>query len=415
MPKGASNLNRLFIFLSFLLYSFAATAQTISGTVMNGTTHTPAAGDQVTLLKLAGGMDEEASTKANAQGKFSFKVSETNTPRLLKVEHQNVSYMQQVRPNGAQRDLSNLQVTVFNVVPKANLSLVDDSQVFQADQNSLHVIRIFRVRNTATPPVTQGQFEFTLPEGANIDRAQAVGSSGMPTIANTVKLSQANRYAFDFPVRPGMTQYELVYTLPYSGSYKAKIPIEVQAEKFYVITPRGMNFSGSEFQEDRWPLEPNMNVATHSLQQVAQNKQVSFEISGTGVLPQDEPPQQQQGAAAGGGAEDSRPGGGLGVPNERPDPLHNGQWMFLGVMTLFLAAGGVYVYTANQPEPVLAGAAARKAAKNKGNTLLDAMKEELFQLETERLQGRIGQEEYESSKAALDKTLQRAVQRQKGK
>jgi hypothetical protein len=89
--------------------------------------------------------------------------------------------------------------------------------------------------------------------------------------------------------------------------------------------------------------------------------------------------------------------------------------MFLGVMTLFLAAGGVYVYTANQPEPVLAGAAARKAAKNKGNTLLDAMKEELFQLETERLQGRIGQEEYESSRAALDKTLQRAVQRQKGK
>jgi hypothetical protein len=361
-------------------------------------------------------MDDEATTKADAQGKFSFKVSETSTPRLIKVEHQKVNYIQQVRPNGAQRDLSNLQIAVFNVVPKANLSLADDSQVFQADQNSLHVIRIFRVRNTATPPVTQAQFEFSLPEGATIDRAQAVGSSGMPINANAAKLSQANRYAFDYPVKPGMTQYELVYTMPYSGSYSAKIPIDVPAEKLYVVTPRGMKFSGSSFQEDRWPLEPNMDVATHSMQSVAQNKQVTFEISGMGVLPQDDP-QQQQGAAAGGAGrgEDSRPGGGLGVPNERPDPLHNTNWMYLAILTLFLAAGGVYVYTAQQPEPALAGASQKKAAKNSGATLIDAMKEELFQLESERLQSKIGKEEYEASKAALDKTLQRAIQRQKGK
>lgn len=410
-------MNRLFAFLSFLIFSLAATAQTISGTVLNGTTHTPAAGASVKLIKLAGGMDEEAATKADAQGKFSFKVKDASAPRLLQVEHQKINYMQAVRPNGGQRDLTNLTVTVFNVVPKANLSLVDDSQVFQADQTNLHVIRIFRVRNSATPPVTQAQFEFTLPEGAKIDRAQAVGSSGMPTIANTVQLSEPNRYAFDFPVRPGLTQYELVYTMPYSGSYKAKIPMDVQAEKFYVVTPRGMKFSGegdSKFDEDRWPLEPNMNVATHSLQNAAQQKQVAFEISGTGTLPQDEAP-QQQGAASGGQGEDSRPGGGLGVPNERPDPLHNAKWAYLGIMVLFLAVGGVYVYTANQPEPAIAGAPAtgRKGSNNSGNMLLNAMKEELFQLESERLQGKISKEEYDASKAALDKTLQRAVQRQK--
>jgi hypothetical protein len=41
------------------------------------------------------------------------------------------------------------------------------------------------------------------------------------------------------------------------------------------------------------------------------------------------------------------------------------------------------------------------------------MKEEIFQLETDRLQGKISAKDYESAKAALDKTLQRAVQRQK--
>jgi hypothetical protein len=44
--------------------------------------------------------------------------------------------------------------------------------------------------------------------------------------------------------------------------------------------------------------------------------------------------------------------------------------------------------------------------------LMEAMKEEVFQLESDRLQGKINPQDYQTAKAALDKTLQRAVQRQ---
>ena len=44
--------------------------------------------------------------------------------------------------------------------------------------------------------------------------------------------------------------------------------------------------------------------------------------------------------------------------------------------------------------------------------LLEGLKEELFQLEVEHKQGRISQQEYEKSKAALDHTLQRALKRE---
>jgi hypothetical protein len=44
--------------------------------------------------------------------------------------------------------------------------------------------------------------------------------------------------------------------------------------------------------------------------------------------------------------------------------------------------------------------------------LLEAMKEELFQLETERLQGKISDGEYQQAKAALDLTMKRAMGRQ---
>jgi hypothetical protein len=44
--------------------------------------------------------------------------------------------------------------------------------------------------------------------------------------------------------------------------------------------------------------------------------------------------------------------------------------------------------------------------------LLEALKEELFQLEVERKQGKITPDEYEKAKAALDQTLERALKRQ---
>ena len=44
--------------------------------------------------------------------------------------------------------------------------------------------------------------------------------------------------------------------------------------------------------------------------------------------------------------------------------------------------------------------------------LLEALKEEIFDLEVEHKQGRISQQEYEQTKAALDQTLQRALKRE---
>src|SRR5258708_8496940 len=42
-------------------------------------------------------------------------------------------------------------------------------------------------------------------------------------------------------------------------------------------------------------------------------------------------------------------------------------------------------------------------------TVLDALKEDLFQLESERLEGKISQQEYEKAKAGLDLLLRRQM------
>src|SRR5436853_2022435 len=102
---------------------------------------------------------------------------------------------------------------------------------------------------------------------------------------------------------------------------------------------------------------------------------------------------------------------------DAPDPLEKYRWYILGGFGLVLAAGAVYI--AKRPrtasldvvhsEPI--EIPAKKAAASRSGLLLEALKEEIFQLEVEHKQGRISQEEYEKSKAALDQTLERALKR----
>jgi len=78
------------IFLTVCLATSLYAATTITGTVTNGTNNKPAANDDVILLKLEGGMSEEARTKTDAQGRYKITAEAGGAPHVLRVMHQNV-------------------------------------------------------------------------------------------------------------------------------------------------------------------------------------------------------------------------------------------------------------------------------------------------------------------------------------
>jgi len=374
----------------------------------------------VILLGLAQGMQEEARTKTDAQGRFHITMANASVPHLIRVRHQDVNYHEPVPPG-----TNSVQVTVYDAQAKVPaVQVIDQSQALESDGKLIRGIEVFRVRNASSPPVTQPTFEFYVPDGAEVRLGEGVSGGaggGMPTRSAPVPQKEKNLYAFMFPVRPGVTQFEVIFTMPYAGSLAFQPKFAIKPQKFYVVTAKGIDFSSptDAFRSiPEWPVDPNMGGAgVHLADGTALEHALSFQIAGAGLFPQDQG-QEQQGAAAGGGqpqqgaAESTRPGGGMAEPNDRPDPLHSGQWLFLGVLTLFLAAGGVYVYTSNAKEAAPATGTKVPAG---GNLIMEAMKEEIFQLESDRLQGKISSQEYDSAKAAIDKTLKRAVQRQASK
>jgi hypothetical protein len=407
----------------------SASAQTLTGTVKNGTTNKPAAGDDVVLLSLSQGMEESGRTKTDAKGNFSLKLDNATSPHLVRIIHEDVTYHRMAPPG-----TTSVEVQVYDVSKKVNgISVTADVMRFQAQGGELQGIRLFAVNNASDPPRTQmsdQSFEFYLPDGAQIDQSMAMTAGGQPINSAPVPQKEKNRYAFLFPLRPGETQFQVSYHMPYSGAASFDPKTLYGAKHFVVVMPKAMQFtagSGTAFQAMNDPRQGDAVVQVAS--ETTAGQPLAFKIAGTGTL--SEPGDDSQGSPSPvGGAQtsgavagrDSRPGGGLGPPIDAPDPLEKYRWYILGGFGAVLAAGAIYIATRSKTATVpdvgpvdseLADfpPAPKPKPADRSALLLEALKEEIFQLEVEHKQGRISQHEYEKAKAALDQTLERALKR----
>jgi hypothetical protein len=192
---------------------------------------------------------------------------------------------------------------------------------------------------------------------------------------------------------------------------------------------------------------------TYVVRSVAPSQPVEFTVSGSGQLPRDTGAAgggdasggaqgggrgAAPGAASGTAASDTRPGGGLGNPIDPEgtnDPWGKYKWWIIGGLGLILAAaagillkGGGTPLVAAGPVggaapagtagPVGstgtvggAGPVTGAAGAAAGSSLLAALKDELFVLETDRLRGRLNDAEFAEQKAALETVLKRALAR----
>lgn len=382
-------------------------AATLTGTVTNGTTRRPSAGDEVILIKLAAGMDEVGHSKTDSQGKFSFSFSDDNAPHLVRVIHQGVTYHQPAPPGTNTAD-----VEVYDANPKVDgVTAVADLMYIQAQQGQLGITRIFAVDNKSQPPRTQmndANFEFYLPVNAEIDAASAQTAGGQPLNVSPTPQAEKGRYAFVFPLRPGQTQLQVSYHVPYTGKTTVDPKLIYPLEHFVAIMPRSIGFTPAQsgvYQDKQPPDQPEAIAEVASDPRPGQK--LAFEISGEGML-KDQNQEANAGAGTSSASTDNRPGGGLGPPIEAPDPLDKYRGYILGGFAVMLVGGALYV--SNRSRHAAAPAPA-PAASGRSGTLLDALKEELFQLELEHKQGQISDPEYRQAKAALDQTLARAIKR----
>lgn len=430
---------KLALFFASLLFPFAGTiahAATATGTVTDKTTNKPASGDQVTLLEPMSGMSEVGHATTDAQGRYSLNLP-GSSPYLIRVTHEGAEYFIAAPQGGGNGDIA-----VYDVAAKVEgITIAEHVTGIETDNGQLRVVERYDIHNASSPPRTQWSkqsFEVILPADAIVGdaSAQRPGASSLPTSVKLNPEATKDHYSFDFPIQPDEdgkgTLFQVQYQLPYSsGKYSFHSLVTLPADTVWVVLPKAMTFtggSGSGFEVS--PQDPT--VQTYMARNVAPGKAIEFSVSGTGSFARDD--QNGQGGqpsdnGPGAGAPGSQPGGGIGEPINTPDPLAKYKWWILGGLALLLAAAAAFLLR----KPAMAGAAvtmgagsmaapatstahpapgfggASPAAKN--SALLNALKEELFALESEKIAGTLAPAEYAEQKAALETVLKRALKK----
>jgi hypothetical protein len=408
---------RLLVLLLFVVKA-AFAFDTITGTVHNETTGKPVAGDEVVLLRMGQGMQEESHAKTDAQGAFVLNVAtsqaSSQAPYLLQVTHQGVTYNQPVKPirGGASVDL----IVYDAVADIPDLAGTIGAVELASDGKILRLRQRYQVINKSNPPVTQfkaDNFELSIPANAVFDSVLARWKQGiwLKVTASAIK-GKSGKYGINFPIRPGENQFDVTYHLPYNGAATLHLNVPYPVDRFGIMHPPSMSFNTANPAAFK-TLGPKNNVV---VEMAAASPLVgdvpAFEVSGMGVAPEHETesPAGQAPAPTAAPAAAAPPGNLHAAQNTATTVAEQSgreQWLMIGGIIVLLGGGAFTFWRMTAGRPAVAAGASSGVTQ----PLLSGLKEELFQLESDRLHGKVSAEEYDATKQALSESIRRAMER----
>ncbi len=324
-------------FVSSVLSAFAV--DTITGRVHNGTIDKPAAGDDVILLRLEKGMDEEKRTRADSQGVFALQVNGGDARHMVRVLHKGVNYDTTVDNNGP------LNILVFDSVPRIqDLQAKLGMAQVESDGQVLKVTEMYDIINESAPPVTQSRpdnFEISISPTATLDSLVVKkGAGGLWVNVTPVPVKgQQGRYVVDFPLRPGETLFKFVYHLAYSGSASLNVKPAYPVRSFAVLHPPSLSFKSSRPEAFTSPGLTRGLKVEQAVSKPIVRVVPTFEIAGTGLA---EPAQRTAKASVPAPSQ----GGGTAKPSApvassataETDQISNEKWALLAGGAVLLAA-----------------------------------------------------------------------------
>jgi hypothetical protein len=226
---------------------------------------------------------------------------------------------------------------------------------------------------------------------------------------------EPGHYALSFPLRPGATKFAFNYDLPYDGHAKFQTRRVCPVQQLAVMIPPSMKFTS---QSTDFQILPggNNNYQVEVAKQVSAGEGPGFEISGMGALPALQarvqsppkpkiaavpPPAPSAASSAGARTQVANALGALPASRTSSPSSRRKRWVLGASAVLALGTCGFLLWRR------AASFANAKAVGEQGQSSasLEALKEELLQLEMERLRGRVSGEEYASAKRALCRRL----------
>jgi hypothetical protein len=418
--------------------AFSAFAGKVTGTIHNGTNNKPGAGLDVILIQLQGGMQPLTTVKSDAQGRFTIDRPEIGSgPMLLRVPYKGVNYHQPLTPN-----MATVNIEIFEATgDQSAVSVTQHDVVVQPSGSNLLVGEEYSVENQTQPPVAffkaDGTFNFTIPDGAQLNQVSAWSSAGMPVVQGTIDKGK-NNSAIAFAFKPGKNGVRISYQMPYpSNKIALKLISHYATSSFFLVAPPTVTISGAGLN----PGGSQDGYSIYGRDGVPANTALEVSVSGTAP-----PPTADAGGPGGGPGPGSADDSGNPSVNSRaaapaeavttfPARLDSLKWILVGGFAALFALGIVYLWRrppqvaiagngtgaiAVAPPPVAAPVArtappaatadaAVASVSREVNGGLDELKDKLFRLELRHQAGTISDEDYARQRAQVEQTLRELV------
>jgi hypothetical protein len=201
---------------------------------------------------------------------------------LIRAVYHDINFHQPVPPGK-----SDVEVAVFEPTkdPKA-VSVTTRVVFFQPNGATLIVGEEFSLQNDTKPPQAffrpDGNFEFSLPDKAQLQQVAASGPAGMPVVQAPIDKSKGH-FAIAYAFRPGENTVRYSYEIPYpNNTASIKIPASSYlAKRLLVVAPPSVQISGEGLQAGG--QEQGMSI--YGRENLPANQTFAVDISGTAPPP----------------------------------------------------------------------------------------------------------------------------------
>ncbi len=297
----------LLLFL-FLPAAYAQQKGVAEGRVVNGTDPSIIVRSvELDIVELDAGMRIVKTTATDSSGRFRVDGLPESGQLMIRVSYKDVNYHRMFNPGANGR--STVEIEVYEpTTSMKDIKTGESRMAFQLVGDQVRSLESVTFDNKTKPPRTfmnpEGNLRFSKSQGivAPPELRVIAPGSAMPLLQAPLESPDGQSYYSLYPLRPGVTSFEIQQVLPYSNhtyAYRKKFYVDVDSMDIAVM-PKDMVLSGPGLT--RISTDEKQNFSIYRSAPIKAGTEVTWTFTGGTAISVPEAAE-----AGGGSAVESRP------------------------------------------------------------------------------------------------------------
>jgi hypothetical protein len=265
---------------------YPQTKGVVEGRLVNGTNPSIMARSvELDVIGLGSGMSIIRTATTDSSGHFRIEGLPENQELLIRANYLGANYHSPI--NISSTGKASLEIEIFEPTDSMKDIQVEGAQIaFQMVGDQLKAVATLQFNNKTKPPRTfvspEGSFRVSKPPGIlepPLMRATASGAS-KPLVQSALESADGKSYYSQYPLRPGVTTFEVQELLPYTNRdyrYVTKFYQDIAELKIGVI-PQDLFVSGTGLSKIE--ANPQKNYAVYASAPIKAGSELIWTFSG---------------------------------------------------------------------------------------------------------------------------------------